>query len=235
MIKLPRLKIKQRIIRNLVIVLLLLFLCSVVEKFASFTPKAAFRRLEKAYLSGPSEILAIIENPDSNYGKIVLATYPDYIQVGTIGRNYHLWKGSRLLSYKSHGDITVIPYGNLGLYKTAMFVVTNTKESVRAEMTINFEYTDRNENKVTNIFTYEGMREAEGVYFFQIENQKEKPKFEWERDRNLEHLIETLGWIADIRPNADENYPIQLRFYSEAGELIKEENIEFNTNYLYGK
>lgn len=235
MIKLPRLKRKQRIIRNLVIVLLLLFLCSVVENFANFSPKAAFRRLEKAYLSGPSEILAIIENPNSNNGKTVLAKYQDCIQVGTINKNYHLWKGSRLLSYKSHGDITVIPYGSLGLYNTTIFVVTNMKESMRAEMTINFEYQDRNENKITNIFTYEGTREGDGVYFFQVENQKEEPKYAWERDRNLEHLIETLGWIADIRPNADINYPIQLCFYSETGELIKEENIELNTNYLYGK
>ncbi|WP_157668758.1 hypothetical protein [Lachnoclostridium phytofermentans] len=108
------------------------------------------------------------------------------------------------------------------------------KDSMRAEMTINFEFADRNENKTSNIFTYEGTREADGVYFFQIENQKET-KFAWEKDANLEHLIEMLGGLAEIRYNVSESYPFQLRFYSEEGELILEENIEFNTNYLYGK
>lgn len=84
MIKLPRLKRKWRIIRNLVLISLLLLLCFIVVDFASFSPVDAFRKMEKAYLSGPSEILVISEDPSSFNTKIVLATYQDYIQVGTI-------------------------------------------------------------------------------------------------------------------------------------------------------
>lgn len=235
MIKLPRLKRKWRIIRNLVLISLLLLLCFIVVDFASFSPVDAFRKMEKAYLSGPSEILVISEDPSSFNTKIVLATYDDYIQVGTIHKNYHLWKGRDLFSYKSHGDLTVIPYDSLGFNNASIFVVTNMKESMRAELTIKFEYTDRNEKKVTNIFTYEGVREADGVYFFYIENLNEKPKFAWERDYILEDLIENLGRIADFRYNAKETYPIELRFYSETGENILEEDLEFNMEYLYGK
>lgn len=235
MIKLPRLKRKWRIIRNIVLILLLLLLCFIVMDFASFSPKAAFRKMEKAYLSGPSDILVMKEEPNSSNTKIALATYEDYIQVGTIDKNYHLWKGMNLFSYKSHGDLTVIPYNSLSFDNALVFVVTNMKESMRAELTIKFEYTDRNEKKVTNIFTYEGVREADGVYFFYIENLNEKPKFAWERDYNLEHLIETLGWLANVRYNVNETYPIELRFYSETGEIILEEDLELNWEYLYGK
>lgn len=235
MIKLPRLKRKWRIIRNLVIVFLLLILCILVVDFASFSQKAAFRRLEKTYLSGPSDILVIRQEPNSSNTKIVLAAYQDYIQVGTIYNTYHLWKGRNLFSYKSHGDITVVPYNTLGSDNAGIFVITNNKEPMRAEMTINFEYIDRNEKIVSNLFTYEGIREADGVYFFHIVNQKEKPKFAWERDATLESLIRTLGELASLRTNTSLTYPIQLRFYAESGELIQEENIELNTDYLRAK
>lgn len=235
MIKLPRIKRKWRILRNLVIVLLVIIVCLIVEDFASFTPKAAFKRLEKAYLSGPSDILVIRDEPNSSNTKIVLATYKDYIQVGTIYKNYHLWKGMNLFSYKSHGDLTVIPYNNLGLDNASIFVITNMKELMRAELTIKFEYTDQNEKNVTNIFTYEGVREADGIYYFYIENLNEKPKFSWEKDANLEDMIETLGRIADVRYNTDATYPIELRFYSETENIVLEEELEINMEYLYGK
>ncbi|WP_029503126.1 hypothetical protein [Lachnoclostridium phytofermentans] len=234
MIKLPRLKRKWRIIRNLVLISLLLLLCFIVVDFASFSPVDAFRKMEKAYLSGPSEILVISEDPSSFNTKIVLATYQDYIQVGTIDKNYHLWKGRNLFSYKSHGDITVIPHNSSSFHNALIFVATNMKEPMRAELSINFEYIDRNEKKETNTYTYEGIRETDGVYSFHIVNQKE-PKFEWERDDNLEHLIFTLGLIADFRTNIIDSYPIQLRFYSETGEIVLEEDLELNWEYLYGK
>ncbi len=235
MIKLPKLKRKQRIIRNLILISLLLFLCFIIVDFASFSPKAAFRRLEKTYISGPSDLLVIREDPSSYDTKIVLATFQDYIQVGTVYKTYHMWKGRDLFSYKSHGDITVIPYDTLGFDSAAIFVITDMKEPLRAKITIKFEYVGNNEKTVTNIFSYEGIREAEGVYFFHIENLNERPKFASERDANLEHLIETLGRIADIRTNSNESYPIRLCFYSESGELLREEEITLSTEYLYGR
>ncbi|ABX43909.1 hypothetical protein [Lachnoclostridium phytofermentans] len=98
MIRLPRLKRRQRVIRNLVIVFLLLIIWLFVVDFASFTPEGAFRRLEKAYLSGPSEILVIRDDPNFFNTKIVLSTYQDYIQVGKVYKSNHLWKGMGFFS-----------------------------------------------------------------------------------------------------------------------------------------
>lgn len=234
MIRFPRLKRNQRIIRNLIIVIAIVIIWLIVVDFASFTPKAAFRRLEKSHLSGPGDILTITENPGSSDSKVVLSTYQDYIQVGTIHKNYFMWKGHNLDSYKSHGDVTVVPYNKFDFQNALIYAVTNIKDAARAEMTIEFQYTGSKDEVITTVFTYEGLEEAEGLYYFLIDDQYDESKYWWERDKNIEHLISQIGQIAEKRSRTNYSYPIQLRLFSESGELLINENLELNHDYLFG-
>lgn len=227
MIKFPRFKRKQRIIRNLVLTVSIVILWLIVSDFACFTPEEAFRRLEKAYLSGPADIITTMDGLNSTNSKVIVSSYQEHIQVSTLYKNYSLWKGIKLNSYKSHGEITVIPYPHSNFQKASIFTISNLGESEKAEMTIQFKYEDENDNKITTEFTYEGEKLTDGIYYFVIEDQYEK------KDNNLEYLIFMLGQIADKWTNSNVSYPMQLRFYSKTGELIKEETLELSSDYLY--
>lgn len=228
MIKFPRLKRKHRIIRNLFLSFSIVILWFIAVDFASFTPESAFRRLEKSYLSGPADILTIMDEPNSKNTKVIVSSYQDQIQISTIYKNNSMWKGEKLNSYKQHGDIMVIPYAFSNFQKAGIFAISNLNESVRAEMTIQFQHSDQNDNKITTEFTYEGQKLTDGLYYFVIEDQYVNI------GQDIGYLIFMLGRIADKWTNSNISYPIQLRFYSNNDELIKEENLVLSSDYLYG-
>lgn len=82
--------------------------------------------------------------------------------------------------------------------------------------------------KITTEFTYEGQKLSEGIYYFLIEDQYVGI------GQDIGTLLFMLGQIADKWTNSNFSYPIQLRFYSKTGELIKEETLELSSDYLYG-
>lgn len=228
MIKFPKLNRKPRIMRNLAFTVAIWMLWLIASDFASFTPEIAFRRLEKAYLSGPSDIMAEMDGPNHTNAKVIVSSYQDQIQISTLFKDNMLWRGNKLNSYKSHGDITIIPYTHNNFHNVSLFVAHTIDESVRAEITVQFNYTDNYDKKLRSEFTYEGQKLTDGLYYFIVDNQQGDDYGE------IGHLIFMLGQIADKWTNSKLNYPIQLRFYSSTGELIKEETLELNSDYLFG-
>lgn len=229
MIKLPRLKRKHRILRNIFFTLFIVSLWLIAIDFSSFTPESAFRKLEKSYFSGPSDIITIMDGPNSVNSKVIISSYQDHIQISTIFKNYSMWKGEKLNSYKKHGDITVIPYSYSNFHNASIFAISNLNESVRAELTIRFQYPDENDKKMATEFTYEGQKLSDGLYYFPIEDQYA------DIGQDIGYLLFMLGQIPDKWTNSNFSYPIQLRFYSKTGELIKEETtLELSSDYLYG-
>ncbi len=224
MARLPKLNRGQKILRNIIISLVLMILLYVGAGFPVFSAEGAYRRLEKQYLMGPSEIVDKIECP--NEQKIVIGTYRNNILLGNIYKNGRQFNGVNLFTVERSDDLTLVPisaYVKASPQKSTsrLLVFDKIPEAKRAEMVLSMKvdfvvngdpvYFDESYKSTSS-------REKDGLFYFDIESKFNRTNYE-----DLEKTaFEYFHWLSNEWLNSRElDCTVNLSFYDIDGKMIK--------------
>ena len=207
---------KIRICVNILAILLLLFAAYILLGCPAFTPTQQFRRLEKANLVGPSEIIEVIDPPNGEYDHIIVADDGD----GVILYSYHdfsyRWDwGGFLYREKSRG-ITVFPAPNHPYFGADEYVMDvpvllfhDYPNAYRAELELTFD-------------------EGIGVQQTRWENGEEVTIEYWEKTYRLEAHSDTPGYFRfDLHAESPEWYVNEYGI--EGGTPLGKEGLALQT------
>ena len=137
---------KIRIGINILMILLLVFAAYILLDCPAFTPVQQFRRLEKANLVGPAEIVEIIDPPNGDYDHILVADDGDGVILYRYDDFEYRWAwGGFLYRAKSDG-ITVFPAPNHNFFGADRYVMDvpillfhDYPDAYRAELELTFD------------------------------------------------------------------------------------------------
>lgn len=225
--KLPRLKKGQRLARNLLIILFLGLYLLVAADFPTNSAERAFRRLEKSWLVGPSEILNIY---DCNYGreKIVVAEYEGDILLGRIMERTTGLEGTSLIFNRGPEEgVMLLPLPEqLGTYeegyRTALLIFDDFPQAVRCEVTVGMQESwtinGAGPYDFDREYTMSADRGEDGMFLLYLEEQAAKGTW-----AHIEYLMfERLREMSQQFGSSSYSFPATVRLYGESGELIAE-------------
>ncbi|MBQ7231509.1 MAG: hypothetical protein IJX04_11525 [Oscillospiraceae bacterium] len=137
---------KARICVNILAILLLVFTIYILLGCPAFTAEQQFRRLEKANLVGPAEIIEVIDPPNGEYDHIIVADDGD----GVILYSYHdfeyRWAWAGFFYREKSEGITVFPAPNHMYFGSGEYVMDvpvlvfhDYPDARRAELELTFD------------------------------------------------------------------------------------------------
>ena len=217
-----------RIVRNILLAAVLLFLFYVFCGCPDMTAEQTYRRAEERNLVGPGEILGILNvNISGGYDRLLLAeTDAGVVQFCYRYENLGFWKGHSFSSYEGdliyrekEGVVTLMAatgeaYGSDRGEKTLPIILfDDCPKAVRAELDLRLtgEY-----NSSDYDFTYHlnAQRTAGGYFAFDLTSISETEK--------ENYAISQVSRLYEESGGAGEEIPAAVRLYSQFDELIYE-------------
>lgn len=241
---------KRRVCINLLVTACLIFTLYILMDCPAFTHEQKFRRMEKAELVGPAQILASFDQQALGYDHLILAETADAVilfQSDGYPRNQ-----GKLTYREKTSPVTVVTVPNMGygLYDQQVidlpvFVFHDEPRAVRAELELEFgegmeHYTEVNWNygDTTLTTTYEktwyleSHQELGGFFRFDIHAE---PEGETIRDQHYEvwHPLSSEGQALEVFSHMMEpgdayiyaSLPATVRLYDAEDDLILEAHL----------
>lgn len=242
---------KIRICVNILGTLLLLFAVYILLDCPAFTPVQHFRRLEKANLVGPSEIIETIDPPNGEYEHIIVADDGDGVILYCYDDPEYRWAWDGFFYREKSEGITVFPAPN-HLFNAAfryeldvpVLMFHDHPDACRAELELHFDenigvpetqWENGEEVKLgyfEKIYLLEATSEIPGYFRFDLHAQSEDWYVdEYGLDRGtplgkegvaLEVFCRMIGMN---RAYLYEYVSATVRLYDEGDNLIVEENL----------
>lgn len=214
-----------RFLLNLLVIAILIFAMYTFLSAPPFTTEIQYRRVEKANLIGPAEILGMESVDFSDYDRILVAD--DGAGAILYAESTERLCEPELIYREKTGSITILtapdpaPYSITDTMRYAtIFAFDDCPEAVRAELTLTLKADYRGE-AFEKTYTLESDRTNTGYFKFLL------------RCMNLEGLgaesyaIQILSSITGYvgRYHMDTVLPATVRLYDSNDQLICEENI----------
>ena len=228
--KVSRLNRRQRVARNLLCTMLLLFFCWLVLDCPALTLKWAFRRAEKVSLVGPSEIIDVIEGDwrsEENLLVVGESRYGYSVYNANLLKPWIGYANTSVAYREKEGEVELFSPMDSIRYSTGdvpWFLFTELP-AARAQIEFSFE-TGRVDYYVYAPVHYcaEGEKRGDGYFLFILpvvaEGNEDFPK----RDMRTAQLQFTMRDLVMANRNA---YPmdvdITVRLWDGQGTLIYEE------------
>lgn len=232
-LRIPR---KGRIVINLCAMALLGLILYALMGSPALTPEMRFRRVEKANLVGPSQIIEIVETPDGNYEHLLVADDGD----GIIFYGYKDHStGSGDFVYRNKTErVTVLAAPDLyarGAYvyelHLPVFLFHGYPGVCRAELELTLGQGLGFED-FEKTYHLEARQEIDGYFRFDLHARSA----DWYVDENgMDHgtrlgtegqALELFAWMMTDYPNYPEEYvPATVRLYDQNDALILEQNL----------
>ena len=209
---------------SLLLAALALYVCWLM--LPQLAPEIAFRMEERKHLVGPMEIREIIELPEGNYNRVILAEDANGIAV----YRYHSTDASyeeQFRYYEKNADITLIQLPmqatvNKGAetWSSFMALFDSYPDAVRAKLELTLYtdaqmvYDDRyHEIEDTWNCVLEAQREKDGYFLFEVTSGEDDDTLEWIwKTRCLQKFV-----------NSDSSrYPMTLRLYDAEDKIVLE-------------
>lgn len=212
-LNLPR---KIRICVNILAILLLVFAIYILLGCPAFTAEQQFRRLEKANLVGPAEIIEVIDPPNGEYDHIIVADDGDGVILYRYDDFEYRWAwGGFLYREKSEG-ITVFPAPNHMYFGSGEYVMDvpvlvfhDYPDAYRAELELTFD-------------------EGIGIPQTQWEDGQEVTIGYWEKTYRLEAHSDIPGYFRfDLHAQSEDWYVDEYGI--DRGTPLEEEGIALQT------
>ncbi|MGN1004182.1 MAG: hypothetical protein ACI4O5_05030 [Oscillospiraceae bacterium] len=217
-----------RIVRNIVLAVVLLFLFYVFCGCPDMTAEQAYRRAEERNLVGPGEILGILDvNISGGYDRLLLAeTDAGVVQFCYRYENLGFLKGHSFSSYEGNliyrekeGVVTLMAatgemyHSGPGEKTLPLILFDDCPKAVRAELDLRLTGT-YNSSDYDYTYHLDAQRTAGGYFAFDlISNSKtEKENF----------AISQVSGLYAQSGGAGEKIPAAVRLYSQFDELIYE-------------
>ena len=245
---------KCRVFINLSATLLLVFAFYILAGSPAMNPVEHFRRLEKAYLVGPSKILEIVDLPANEYDHMIVADDGDaVILFGYNDVNYR-WDWNTFVYREKRNGITALPipahhYGiEEQVIELPIFLFHNYPNAVRAELEFTLgesleipETVMLPDGSVTQryfekSYTLESQREIDGYFRFHLHAEIEG---KYVGPQDLEVWKATSGEGTALRMFArmafengmylHEYVPMTVRLYDRNNGLIVEDTFNFRS------
>ncbi|WP_298024172.1 hypothetical protein [uncultured Dysosmobacter sp.] len=213
---LPKWDRKRKIIRNLLCIVLALFLMSWATEFPSLTKAGLIRRAERQYLmAGDSQVL--LETDSIGGGcELYLWNQGDVLQVYYDRTLMGLWLDDVRLYDEEVGAFAGIDLAagkQDGYYPIHLFVFGDLPDATSAEMDITLSYTS---NQMVSTCTARGTRAAENCW-----------RFDLTRQHGDADTSQQARWEREIFAGSQkERYSGVLRMYGENEALLETRDIE---------
>lgn len=188
-----------------------------------------FRRLERANLVGPSEILLEMEPEDYDYTHLILAETDAGVITYVSG---YAW-GSGFNYHEKTGDVTLVtaPYGLVGWggrslrISLPVFVVDDHPEALRAEVDLDivgaYALSSEEESPLDHHYTLSARREQEGFFRFSIDLPAHYFTEHGPDGYALDLLAKKFtNYFNVFRPVSSADITATVRLYDSAGQLI---------------
>lgn len=239
---------KYRVDVNLLTIVFLIFSLYILLECPAFSAEDKFRRMEKAELVGPSQILTVIDQKTSGYDRLILAETADAVILFQFSGDP--WDQGKLTYREKTGSITIVTVPNMGygLYDAQVidlpvFVLHDHPGAVRAELDLEFGnglefYTEVNWSygDYAQTTTYEKTwhlasdQELGGYFRFDIHAEPEGETIQDQSDA-LWHPFTSEGQALEVFSHLMEygdsyiyaSIPATVRLYDAADDLIVEE------------
>lgn len=241
---------KFRVVINLLATICLIFSLYVLLECPAFTHEQKFRRMEKAELVGPSNILTGIDLQTSGYNHLILAETADAVILFQSSDNP--WDRGNLIYREKTGPVTVMTVPGLRYWyhdeapiDLPVFVFHNEPRAVRAELDLEFgdgmkRYTEvnwtRDDETITTTYEktwhLESDREMGGVFRFDIHAEPEVEKV-YEYPSYSVTPLTSEGYALQVFSSMMEDgdsyiygaIPAAVRLYDREDNLILEETL----------
>ncbi|HHX74884.1 MAG TPA: hypothetical protein GX699_08275 [Firmicutes bacterium] len=218
--KLPQLSRKSKIIRNLFLSAVTVFLIYIFLGAPAFSPEQAFRREEKRHFVGPAEILAVIDVDNEHYNKLIIADDGDAVIL------YPVYDLGRIYYRKKAGDATVLAAPTYGGFPTetkqALIVLfTEIPHAQRAVLELSL-HAELNGLRYEGSYLLEAEREHKEFFLFTL--SPVAPEYYAQAELYAIHLLQRK---TDDRSPCSGTFPARISFYDANGRLIAERERSF--------
>ena len=217
-IYLQRLPAKKQVLLHLLTILVLLSLIYVFLGCPAFTAKEAFRRAEKAAMVGPATVIGQLQPPGYDCDAIVLGQDQESVYLFVMNRLNPA--ASQMVYRKKDGNVTVLAAPGDTLYqyevraRIPLFLFDSCPDALRAEMDLTLGV-----DSFEKIYRLSAARESAGYFYFDLSTQN--PGSLGPEGAALRLLQEICS--NSMAGNPDVSFPVTIRFYGDAGNLIREE------------
>jgi len=247
-VKLPHMRRRTRLLRNLLLALLLCAAAWLAMGCPCFTAGAAFRRMEKQYLTGgPAEIVATL---DARTEYLTVGLKDDYVLIAANGRvstdiladgllRIPYWAPGILRCFPRKEESTLLFCGNYrydASYSRAdpvFFLLDRHPEAAEAEMTLRLAgEVELNGVSVAFDETYSARaaRVGEGIFLLcPPAKETEQMSFGWQRERAMFNRI--FGSIFG-RNDSLPVFEAAVRYYDAGGALLAEERVAMDARMI---
>lgn len=225
--RIPR---KTQVAINLISIPILLFLLYIFLGSAVLNWQQQYRRLEKAHMVGPAEIMGYEEVSGMLYNKIVLAKTEEAIIVSTVSLDN---TGNDIFQYLEKTDGIMVFGGphdlKLLIPSVAMtvFAVVDEPKAVRAEMELQLYWQQYPEEEPSYpIFDLQAQRKEGGYFRFDI------PYGDYNEGSIAYEAVKLFSsWSRYTKGiTVPENaYQAKVRLYDSQDKLISEETVQLQS------
>ena len=246
-LKIPR---KIRVFINIIAIILLISAAYILLGCPALTPTQAFRRVEKSNLTGPAEIIEIIDLPNGLDDHVLVADDGDGVVLFHYNDFDFRWENYFLYREKSEG-ITVLPVPNHTLFGSELYVLDmpilvfhNHPEAIWAELELVIdegmgvpetkweEGGEVHTEYFEKTYRMEAANYIDGYFRFNLHTESE----DWYVDEYGQHRGTPLGnegWalqtlcrmMCEFRSYLQEYATATVRLYDVENNLITEETI----------
>ena len=241
---------KIRVFINIIGIILLITAAYILLDCPALTPTQAFRRVEKSNLTGPAEIIEIIDPPNGLDDHVLVADDGDGVVLFMYSDFDFRWENYFLYREKSHG-ITVLPVPNhthfgSDLYELDMpiLVFHDHPGTVRAELDLIIdegmgvretqweEGGEVHTEYFEKTYRMEAVKYIDGYFRFNLHTESE----DWyvdEYGQNWGTPLGNEGWalqtlcrmMCEFRSYLQEYATATVRLYDAENRLITEETV----------
>lgn len=221
--RIPRLSRPWRVARNLVCIVLGVYLIWLFAGAGALTAERAFRRAEKQDMVGPSEIL--LERREGDQVTFTGRTESGYY-IGTFAKDANLlggWYTRGRLFVDRQEDVTFsvakCEWGGFGTDYVDLLLLCDDPAVSRGEAEITIAGSGRLNGKwydFDEVYTVEFLPAAKGVLSGWLEAASED---DWSWESQLERLM-----LGSLYTKAT---PVTIRLYDGGGELLLERSMEY--------
>lgn len=249
-LELPR---KIRVFANILAILLAVFVLYVLMDCPAFTREQKFRRMEKAELVGPSEILHVMDVEGLGYDHLLAADDGDGVIL--YSHSDYPWDAGLLFYREKTGPVTVLAAPNTGIMlhyvdviDLPVFVFHDYTSAVRAELDLEFgegvEYAQVNwQQEDTAISTtyektwhLESEENHNGVFVFNIHAEPDGT-LKGQYGMEIWYPLASEGYAMEIFSDMTDNphsyctyyIPATVRLYDWNDKLIAEEHLNIRS------
>lgn len=206
-----------------------IFLLYIFIGSPTFTIEQHYRRIEKANLVGPAEILDILELENYSYDRLLLADDEEGI-IMYVWNEDDDYLSSQLIYREKQGDVSVYaaPCSRFETWEREqeinlpVFIFDNFPKAVRAELDLEINYTYGNDD-LTRTYSLETTREKSGYFQFTIHAGN---SYALRAERHALQILSLLtGHESEVLSATTVSIPATVRLYDESDNLLHESTV----------